>query len=122
MKNDVGMGLLVGTWGYLGIHISSLCGFWHCHPYIPIHFWKMFFILYLKLLEPTRQLQQKQCHSKCNKWGVWPFPKTWGGYSPPSPPASYASERERMEQVSDRSFRGKAQRSFIIVPELYSQV
>ena len=51
--------------------------------------------LYLKLLEPTRQLQQKQCHSKCNNWGVWPFPKTWGGYSPPSPPASYASERER---------------------------
>ena len=29
------------------IHISSLCGFWHCHPYIPIHFWKMFFILYI---------------------------------------------------------------------------
>ena len=24
---------------------ASLCGFWHCHPYIPIHFWKMFFIL-----------------------------------------------------------------------------
>ena len=24
---------------------SSLCGFWHCHPYILLHFWKMFFIL-----------------------------------------------------------------------------
>ena len=41
-------------WGYLCshlcclhtvIHISSLCGFWDCHPYIPIHFWRMFFIL-----------------------------------------------------------------------------
>ena len=41
-------------WGYLcsplcclhtAIHIPSLCSFWHCHPYIPIHFWKMFFIL-----------------------------------------------------------------------------
>ena len=30
---------------HTAIHISSLCGFWHCHPYIPIHFWKMFFIL-----------------------------------------------------------------------------
>ena len=27
------------------IIISSFCGFWHCHPYIPIHFWKIFFIL-----------------------------------------------------------------------------
>ena len=30
---------------HTAIHISSLCGFWHCHPYIPIHFWKMFFKL-----------------------------------------------------------------------------
>ena len=36
---------------HTAIHISSLCGFWHCHPYIPIHFWKMFFILYDKAVE-----------------------------------------------------------------------
>ena len=30
---------------HTAIHISSLCGFWHCHPYIPIHFWRMFLIL-----------------------------------------------------------------------------
>ena len=23
----------------------SCCGFWHCHPYIPVHFWKMFYLL-----------------------------------------------------------------------------
>ena len=34
---------------HTAIHISSLCGFWHCHPYIPIHFWKMFFILVLHI-------------------------------------------------------------------------
>ena len=47
LKNDVGMGLLCSHLCCLhtAIHISSLCGFWHCHPYIPIHFWKMFFIL-----------------------------------------------------------------------------
>ena len=27
------------------IPISSFCGYWHCHPYIPLHFWNMFFIL-----------------------------------------------------------------------------
>ena len=30
---------------HTAIHISSLCDFWHCHPYILVHFWKMFFIL-----------------------------------------------------------------------------
>ena len=25
--------------------VPSLCGFWHCHPYILLHFWKMFFII-----------------------------------------------------------------------------
>ena len=24
----------------------SFCSFWHCHPYIPLHFLKMFSILY----------------------------------------------------------------------------
>ena len=27
------------------IHTPSCCGFWHSHPDIPLHFWKMFFIL-----------------------------------------------------------------------------
>ncbi len=30
---------------HTAIHITSLCGFRHCHPNIPLHFWKMFFIL-----------------------------------------------------------------------------
>jgi len=31
------------------VSTPSFCGFWHCHPYIPIHFWKMFFLLvYIK--------------------------------------------------------------------------
>ena len=30
---------------HTAIHISSLRGFWHCHPYILLHLWKMFFIL-----------------------------------------------------------------------------
>ena len=30
---------------YTAIHTPSFCGFRHCHPYIPLHFWKMFFIL-----------------------------------------------------------------------------
>ena len=43
-------------WGYLcshlcclhtAIHISSLCGFWHCHPYIPIHFGKCFWYFWI---------------------------------------------------------------------------
>ena len=28
------------------IHISSLCGFWHCHPYILLHFGKCFSYLF----------------------------------------------------------------------------
>ena len=30
---------------YTTILTPSFCGIWHCHPYIPLHFWKMFFIL-----------------------------------------------------------------------------
>ena len=48
-KKDVGMGLLVYLYNwfclYTAIPTPSFCGFWHCHPYIPQHFWKMFFIL-----------------------------------------------------------------------------
>ena len=24
------------------VSTPSCCGFWHCHPYIPVHFWKMY--------------------------------------------------------------------------------
>ena len=27
------------------VSTPSFCGFWHCHPYIPVHFWKMFYLL-----------------------------------------------------------------------------
>ena len=27
------------------VSTPSCCGFWHCHPYIPVHFWKMFYLL-----------------------------------------------------------------------------
>ena len=27
------------------VSIPSCCGFWHCHPYIPVHFCKMFYLL-----------------------------------------------------------------------------
>ena len=27
------------------VSTPSSCGFWHCHPYIPVHFWKMFYLL-----------------------------------------------------------------------------
>ena len=29
------------------VSTPSCCGFWHCHPYIPVHFWKMFYLLYI---------------------------------------------------------------------------
>ena len=49
-KKDVGMGLFVYclyalSFLHTAIPTPSFCGFWHCHPYIPLHFWKMFFIL-----------------------------------------------------------------------------
>ena len=31
---------------HTAIPTPSFCSFWHGHPYIPIHFLKMFFILY----------------------------------------------------------------------------
>ena len=31
---------------HTAIHISSLCGFWHCHPYILLHFGKCFSYLF----------------------------------------------------------------------------
>ena len=35
---------------HTAIHdISSLCGFWDCHPYIPLHFWKTFLCIVLYL-------------------------------------------------------------------------
>ena len=36
------------------IPIPSFCSFWHCHPYIPLHFLKMFLYLY-----------NRQCNRKC---------------------------------------------------------
>jgi len=27
------------------VSTPSFCSFWHCHPYIPEHFWKMFYLL-----------------------------------------------------------------------------
>ena len=27
------------------VSTPSFCGFWHCHPYIPVHFWKMIYLL-----------------------------------------------------------------------------
>ena len=33
---------LIMLWDYWEM---TLCGFWHCHLYIPVHFWKMFYIL-----------------------------------------------------------------------------
>ena len=52
LKKDVGMELLVLGVAlynisclYTAIHTPSFCGFWHRHPYIPLHiplhFWKM---------------------------------------------------------------------------------
>ena len=36
------------------VSIPSCCGFWHCHPYIPVHFWKMFYLLvYIHVLTDT---------------------------------------------------------------------
>ena len=32
---------------HTAIPTPSFCSFWHGHPYIPIHFLKMFFILYI---------------------------------------------------------------------------
>ena len=32
------------------VSTPSCCGFWHCHPYIPVHFWKMFYLLVCILL------------------------------------------------------------------------
>ena len=37
------------------------------------------------LLESTRQLQLKQCHSKCNNWRCGPFQKHGGATAPPAP-------------------------------------
>ena len=53
IKKDVGMGLLVlSLYNMSCLHTAiptpSFCGFWHGHPYIPLHFLKMFlyFVLY----------------------------------------------------------------------------
>ena len=27
------------------VSTPSCSGFWHCHPYMPVHFWKMFYLL-----------------------------------------------------------------------------
>ena len=35
---------------HIAIPTPSFCSFWHGHPYIPIHFLKMFFILVYKVL------------------------------------------------------------------------
>ena len=43
-------------WGYVcslcGVHIGiptpCLCGFWHGHPYIPVHILEKCFMYYLK--------------------------------------------------------------------------
>ena len=50
IKKDVGMGLVVYSlynmsFLHTAIPTPSFCSFWHGHPYIPIHFLKMFFIL-----------------------------------------------------------------------------
>ena len=34
------------------MYLYRLCGSWHCHSNIPIHFWKMFFILVLHRSSP----------------------------------------------------------------------
>ena len=46
-KKNVGMGLFVQCLYALCLHLVSYRGFWHCHPYIPVHFWKMFYLLYI---------------------------------------------------------------------------
>ena len=33
------------------VSTPSCCGFWHCHPYIPVHFWKMFYLLVYTLCD-----------------------------------------------------------------------
>ena len=50
-KKDVGMGLLVlSLYNMSCLHTAiptpSFCGFWHGHPYIPLHFLKMFLYLF----------------------------------------------------------------------------
>ena len=34
---------------HTAIPTPSFCSFWHSHPYIPIHFLKMFYILYIHI-------------------------------------------------------------------------
>ena len=46
---------------YTAIPTPSFCSFWYGHPYIPLHFLKMFFILYL-LIAPV-SLGKWQCIS-----------------------------------------------------------
>ena len=54
------------------VSTPSFCGFWHCHPYIPIHFWKMFYLLciasvhYYHLIEEV--LKQGSCRSYSVIW------------------------------------------------------
>ena len=36
---------------HAAIPTPSFCSFWHGHPYIPIHFLKMFFILYTNVVQ-----------------------------------------------------------------------
>ena len=53
------------------VSTPSCCGFWHCHPYIPVHFWKMFYLrvhVHVSPLQPyvmSRKYWQaaEQCHS-----------------------------------------------------------
>ena len=55
IKKDVGMGLLVlSLYNMSCLHTAiptpSFCGFWHGHPYIPLHFLKMFlYFMYIQM-------------------------------------------------------------------------
>ena len=83
------MGLLVQssyapTCLHTAIHISGWCDFWHCHPYILLHFWKMFCVLvcvhslqeYTKrecvfasfCLEFSKQVNDHNNYTTCQGW------------------------------------------------------
>ena len=42
-KKDVGDGVICAVF-VCPVSTPSFCGLWHCHPYIPLHFWRMFYI------------------------------------------------------------------------------
>ena len=74
----------------------------------------LFYVYALKSIlvhSETNNIILKTIRTNYN-WGMWLFSETWGGYSPPSPPASYASALYRCHKCDHLILKGLMWRLF----------